>query len=116
MYEKEENGKTEDGFYRHKGTGAVVNLVNDPELGTPLTNAYIRAGFEFVGKTDPRITEEAARVEAERLEAEKKAEADKLEQERKDAEAKTEADKMALAEENARLKAELESNKTVSKK
>lgn len=57
MYEKEENGKTEDGFYKHKGTGVVVNLVNDPDLGTPLTNSYIRAGFEYVGKTDPRIVE-----------------------------------------------------------
>jgi hypothetical protein len=57
MYEKEENGKTEDGFYQHKETGAVVQLINDPELGTPLTNAYIRAGFIYIGKTDPRIVE-----------------------------------------------------------
>lgn len=57
MFEKEENGKTEDGFYQHKETGVVVELINDPDLGTPLTNAYIRAGFVFAGKTDPRITE-----------------------------------------------------------
>ena len=57
MYEKEENGKTEDGFYQHKETGVVVQLINDPELGTPLTNAYIRAGFVYVGKYDPRVVE-----------------------------------------------------------
>lgn len=57
MYEKEENGKSEDGFYQHKGTGAIVELINDPDLGTPLTNSYIRAGFTYIGKTDPRIVE-----------------------------------------------------------
>lgn len=60
MFEKEENGKSQDGWYKHKETGAVVELVNDPELGTPLTNSYIRAGFEFVGTTDPREAEKAA--------------------------------------------------------
>lgn len=57
MYEKEENGKSEDGFYKHKDTGAIVELVNDPDLGTPLTNSYIRAGFVYVGKEDPRTVD-----------------------------------------------------------
>lgn len=56
MFEKEENGISQDGFYQHKETGAVVELVNDPDLGTPLTNAYIKAGFTYVGKEDPRVT------------------------------------------------------------
>ena len=61
MFEKEENGKSEDGFYEHKETGAVVELINDPDLGTPLTNAYIRAGFVFVGKEDPRKKDVASK-------------------------------------------------------
>ena len=60
MFEKEENGKSQDGWYKHKETGAVVELVNDPELGTPLTNSYIRAGFEYVGKEAPHEAEKAA--------------------------------------------------------
>ena len=52
MHEKDEND-TKSGFYRHKDTGVVVELVNDPDLGSPLTNAYIQAGFEYVGDTAP---------------------------------------------------------------
>lgn len=106
MFEKEENGKSEDGFYQHKETGAVVELVNDPDLGTPLTNSYIRAGFVYAGKTDPRIAQEAAKAETARLEAER------IEMEA--------AEKKRLEEENAQLKKELEnskkSDKEISKK
>jgi hypothetical protein len=66
MNEKEEAGKSQDGFYRHKDTGVVVELVNDPALGSPLTNSYIRAGFEFVGKSKP----ESKPTEVELLRAE----------------------------------------------
>ena len=42
------------GWYKHEETGAVVELVNEPEFGTPLTNAFIKAGYSYVGETDPR--------------------------------------------------------------
>lgn len=58
MFEKEENGKSQDGFYRHEETGQVVKLENDPDLGTPLTNAYIRAGFKFIGTEPPEVVSE----------------------------------------------------------
>lgn len=56
MQEKNENSKrqSQDGWYKHKDTGAVVHLVDDTSYGVPLTNAYIKAGFVFVGKDDPR--------------------------------------------------------------
>lgn len=54
MQEVQEGNKSVDGFYEHKETGTVVELINEPGFGTPLTNAYIKAGFTFVGKTDPR--------------------------------------------------------------
>jgi hypothetical protein len=58
MQEKNENGKqSQDGWYEHKETGAVVHLIDDPAYGVPLTNAYINAGFVFVGKDDPRVKE-----------------------------------------------------------
>lgn len=37
------------GIYRHKETGAEVELKIQPKLGTPLINAFIRSGFEYVG-------------------------------------------------------------------
>lgn len=55
MREKNENNtQSQDGWYQHKETGAVVHLVDDPDYGVPLTNAYIKAGFTFVGTEDPR--------------------------------------------------------------
>ena len=56
MQEKNENSKrqSQDGWYKHKETGAVVHLVDDTSYGVPLTNAYINAGFTFVSKEDPR--------------------------------------------------------------
>lgn len=62
MQEIQEGNKSVDGFYEHKETGTVVELINEPGFGTPLTNAYIKAGFTYVGKTDPR-TEKAEVVE-----------------------------------------------------
>lgn len=46
MFEKQEGESTRDGWWRHPETGAVVELINDPDLGTPLTNAYKKAGWE----------------------------------------------------------------------
>jgi hypothetical protein len=54
MQEQQEGSQSVDGFYEHKETGVVVELINEPGFGTPLTNAYIKAGFTFVGTTDPR--------------------------------------------------------------
>jgi len=54
MFEKQEDGNSKSGWYKHEETGAVVELVNDSKYGTPLTNAYIRAGYVYVGDTDPR--------------------------------------------------------------
>ena len=55
MREKNENGsQSQDGWYKHKDTGAIVHLVDDSTFGVPLTNAYVKAGFEFVSKEDPR--------------------------------------------------------------
>jgi hypothetical protein len=42
------------GWYKHEETGMVVELINEAEFGTPLTNAYKQAGFVYVGDTDPR--------------------------------------------------------------
>ena len=39
---------------KHKDTGAIVHLEDDPDYGVPLTNAYMRAGYVFVGLEDPR--------------------------------------------------------------
>lgn len=55
MQEKNENNPhSQDGWYKHKDTGAIVELVDDPTYGVPLTNSFIKAGFVFVGKEDPR--------------------------------------------------------------
>lgn len=54
MQEKQEGISSEDGFYEHKETGTIVELINEPGFGTPLTNAYIKAGYTFVGTEDPR--------------------------------------------------------------
>ena len=55
MQEKNENNKqSQDGWYEHKPTGTFVQLIDDPAFGVPLTNAYIKAGYTFVGKEDPR--------------------------------------------------------------
>lgn len=64
MFEKEENGKSQSGWYKHPETGALVELINDPELGTPLTNAYIRAGFVFVGETKPEEPKAKAKADS----------------------------------------------------
>lgn len=50
----EDNKKSQNGYYKHKETGAVVHLEDDPKYGVPLTNAYKRAGFEFVGTEAPK--------------------------------------------------------------
>jgi hypothetical protein len=50
MNEKETDKSTKlPGIYRHKDTGVEVTLKTQPKLGTPLINAYIRSGFEYVG-------------------------------------------------------------------
>jgi hypothetical protein len=56
--------ETPSGWYQHKETGAVVELINDPELGTPLTNAYTQAGFVYVGEEDPRRVKQAPATKA----------------------------------------------------
>lgn len=55
MYQEsnEGNKRSQDGWYRHKETGALVQLIDDPTYGVPLTNAYIKAGYQFVGKEKP---------------------------------------------------------------
>lgn len=53
--EVNENTKeTKNGYYKHKETGTVVYLEDDPSYGVPLTNAYKRAGFEFIGTQAPK--------------------------------------------------------------
>lgn len=65
MAEVNTSGSTDpSGWYRHKDTGAVVELVNDPELGTPLTNAFVAAGYEYVGDEKPKIAAPKAEKEA----------------------------------------------------
>jgi len=55
MREKNENvNQSQDGWYEHKETGAIVHLQDDPDYGVPLTNSYIKAGYVFVGTEDPR--------------------------------------------------------------
>lgn len=45
------------GLYRHKETGVEVELGVQPTLGTPLINAYIRSGFEYVGPVKKPLVE-----------------------------------------------------------
>ena len=52
------NKQSQDGWYKHKETGSIVLLEDDPTFGVPLTNSYIRARFVFVGASDPRVTPE----------------------------------------------------------
>ena len=55
MQEKDENNpQSQDGWYEHKETGAIVQLIDDPDYGVPLTNAFKKTGFVFVGTEDPR--------------------------------------------------------------
>lgn len=52
------------GIYRHKDTGVEVELKVQPKLGTPLINAYIRSGFEYVGeKTEEVVVSEPTNKE-----------------------------------------------------
>lgn len=55
MQEKNENNtRSQNGWYKHSETGQIVQLIDDPDFGVPLTNAYIKAGFVFVSEEDPR--------------------------------------------------------------
>lgn len=54
----EQSSTSPSGWYEHKETGAVVELINEPEFGTPLTNAYKAAGYVYVGDTDPRVKQD----------------------------------------------------------
>lgn len=45
------------GLYRQKETGAEQVLLMTPELGTPLIDAFIKAGFVRVGDV-PTVTKE----------------------------------------------------------
>lgn len=59
MREKNENNtQSQDGWYEHKETGAIVHLQDDPDYGVPLTNSFIKAGYVFVGDEDPRKVSE----------------------------------------------------------
>lgn len=49
--EKDEHGRSRSGFYAHKETGVIVELTNDADLGSPLTNAFIKAGYVYAGET-----------------------------------------------------------------
>lgn len=58
--ETNENVKqSQDGWYKHKDTGAIVHLQDDTTYGVPLTNSFIKAGYVFVSsfKEDPRVPE-----------------------------------------------------------
>lgn len=74
MREKNENGnQSEDGWYEHKETGAVVHLQDDPDYGVPLTNSFKKAGYVFVGTEDPRkkvseVTEEPKEIKTNKKE------------------------------------------------
>jgi len=59
MFERQEGSKNQSGWYEHKETGNFVELIDDPDLGTPLTNAYVNVGYVYVGKEDPRKKVEA---------------------------------------------------------
>lgn len=42
-----------EGYYQHAKGGAVVWVESTPGLGTPLIDAYVSAGYVYVGKEDP---------------------------------------------------------------
>ena len=41
------------GFYQHKNGGPYVYVEATPELGTPLLDAYVSAGYVFISEEDP---------------------------------------------------------------
>lgn len=52
------------GWYKHSETGAVIELHRTPEVGTPMIDAFIQAGFVYAGETDPRLADKQAEAEA----------------------------------------------------
>lgn len=64
MAELNGNGKqlNKPGSYRHKETGAVVELDMTPGVGTPLIDAYVQVGFvrvEDEPKVEPSVVSKA---------------------------------------------------------
>ena len=53
MFEREENGNSKDGWYKHKDTGAVIELNVDPTLGSSMIDGFVQVGFVYVGKENP---------------------------------------------------------------
>lgn len=46
------------GIYRQKETGQEIYLESTPDLGTPIIDAFMQAGFVYVGpKEEPKIEE-----------------------------------------------------------
>lgn len=49
------NGKQTNkaGYYKHKETGRVVEVGETPEYGSPMADAFVQAGYEFIGNEAP---------------------------------------------------------------
>lgn len=55
------------GLYRQRETGVEQVLVMTPELGTPLIDAFIKAGFERVGDIpETKVVSDTAKVTKEK--------------------------------------------------
>ena len=58
--EKNGNGNPlkQEGYYQHAKGGPIVYVGATPGLGTPLIDAYVSAGYVFLGTEDPSVKAE----------------------------------------------------------
>lgn len=52
---KGNNIKNKAGFYKHKETGVVVEVGENPEIGSGQADAFVQVGFVYVGTENPEV-------------------------------------------------------------
>lgn len=59
MEETNGDGKelNKEGLYRHSGTGQEIWLEQTPPYGSPVIDAFIKAGFVYIGNEKPQVPE-----------------------------------------------------------
>jgi hypothetical protein len=64
LTEKNGNGKVlnRPGFYKHEKTGQVVELDVTPDVGTPMIDAFVQAGFVPCEEEQAPVEDEAEKV------------------------------------------------------
>lgn len=46
--------KNESGYYKHKETGAIVEVRNEEEYGTAQADAFVQVGYVYIGSELPQ--------------------------------------------------------------